>query len=150
VLPDLTFNDGMEVDLGDQKVQLIYPKASHTNGSILVLIPDKKVLFAGDILFTGFHPFMADGDIKSWVSVLNFILTLDVNKIVPGHGPISSKLDVLEMKQYIAAFDKKAKQLCAKSKDVDYIASEIKKNLPARAEGDWIVKANIQMRYLKK
>lgn len=150
VLPDLTFTDRMEVDLGDQKVQLIYPKASHTSGSVLVLIPDKKVLFAGDTLFTNFHPFMADGDIKSWVNVLNYILTLDVNKIVPGHGPISSKLDVLEMRQYITAFDKKAKRLSAKSKDVDHIASEIKKSLPARADGDWLVKANIQMRYLKK
>lgn len=150
VLPDLSFTDRMEVDLGDRKVDLIHPKASHTTGSILVLVPDKKVLFAGDILFTNFHPFMADGDIKSWVNVLNYILTLEVNKIIPGHGPISSKLDVLEMKQYITAFDKKAKRLSAKSKDVDYIASEIKKSLPARAEGDWLVKANIQMRYLKK
>ena len=44
----------------------------------------------------------------------------------------------------------KARRLCARSKDVDTIASEIEKSLPARAEGDWIVTANIRMRYLKK
>ncbi len=148
--PALTFNDRMEIDLGDQKIELIYIGPSHTDGSILVYLPEKKILFAGDILFTNYHPFVADGNIEEWLKVLDYIMTMDVEKIIPGHGPISSKKDVEDMKNYLIVFDKKAKELSAESNDVEYITSEIKKALPTRAEGDWLIKGNIQMKYLKK
>lgn len=41
-------------------------------------------------------------------------------------------------------------KLSAKSNDVKYIASEIKKMIPARPEGEFLIKGNIQMKYLKK
>jgi glyoxylase-like metal-dependent hydrolase (beta-lactamase superfamily II) len=148
--PTVTFNGTMEIDLGDRKVELLYKRASHTDGSILVYLPDTKVLFTGDILFTGYHPYMADGDIKGWIETLDDILKMNVDAIIPGHGPISGKKDIADMKEYIIAFDKKAAELCAKSADVDYIVSEIKKSLPLRAEGDGLIKANIQGKYLKK
>jgi cyclase len=148
--PTLTFNGTMVIDLGDQKIELIYKGASHTKGSILVYLADKKVLFTGDILFTNYHPYLADGDFKSWTKVLDEIQKMDTVAIIPGHGPVSTKKDVADMKKYIISFDKKAKQLCAKSKDIDYIFAEMKKALPHRYEGEGLIKANIQRRYLKK
>lgn len=148
--PVLTFNDRMGLDMGDQKIELIYTGSSHTNGSIIVYLPDKKILFAGDILFTNYHPFMAEGDIKSWSKVLDYIGKMDIAAIIPGHGPISTKKDITDMKSYLIAFDKNAKKLSAKSKDIEYVFSEIKKILPKRAEGEWLIKANLQMKYLKK
>lgn len=148
--PALTFNDRMEIDLGDQRIELIYTVHSHTDGSIMVYLPDKKILFAGDMLFTNYHPYIADGDIKSWVKVLNYIMKMDVATIIPGHGPISTKKDITDMKNYLIAFDKNAKQLSAKSKDADRIAAEIKKLLPHRAELESLINTNIQMKYSKK
>ncbi len=147
--PGLTFSNKMVIDIGNQKAELIYTGNSHTNGSIVVYLPDKKVLFAGDILFTNYHPFIAEGDLKSWYRVLDYILKMDVNTIIPGHGPISNKKDVTDMKTYLAIFDKSARKLSAKSKDAEYVFSEIKKILPKRAEADWLIKANLQMKYLK-
>jgi len=148
-LPSITFSDSMEIDLGDRKVRLIHTSASHTEGSILVYLPDSKVLFAGDILFTGYHPYMADGDLNGWAATLDEIVKMDVAAIIPGHGPISGKKDVAEMKEYLSIFDGKASELCAKSNDVAYIASELKKAVPVRAEGERLITANIQRRYLK-
>ncbi|MBI4680401.1 MAG: MBL fold metallo-hydrolase [Nitrospirae bacterium] len=148
--PALTFNDRMEIDLGDQKIEMIFIGHSHTDGSILVYLPEKKILFAGDILFTNYHPFIADGNIEEWVKALDYIMTMDVEKIIPGHGPISSKQDIEDMKNYLIAFDMKAKELAAKSNDVEYIVAEIKKSLPPRPEGDNLIPWNIQMKYLKK
>ncbi len=150
VYPVLTFNDRMEIDLGDQKVELIYPGPSHTDGSILVYLPDKKILFAGDALFTNYHPFMAEGNIESWIKALDFILKMDADIIIPGHGPVSGKKDVEEMKEYLTAFDKKAGELSSQSQDADFIAAEIRKALPQRPEGEWMIKANVRMKYLKK
>ena len=148
--PALIFNDRMGLDMGDQKIELIYTGNSHTNGSIIVYLPDKKILFAGDILFTGYHPFIAEGDIKSWGKVLDYIGKMDVAAIIPGHGPVSNKKDIVEMKSYLTTFDKNAKKLSAKSKDVEYVFTEIKKVLPQRPEGEFLIKSNIQMKYLKK
>ncbi len=147
--PILTFQGKTKIDMGNQKVELIYPGYSHTNGSILVYLPDKKILFAGDILFTNYHPFVADGNIENWTKVLDYIMSMDVAIIIPGHGPISNKKDIVDMKDYLITFDKKAKELTAKSNDVEYITSEIKKALPTRAEGDGLIPSNIQMKYLK-
>lgn len=147
--PALTFQDRIEIDLGGQKVELSYAGIAHTDDSILVHVPDKKVLFAGDILFTEYHPFIADGSIDEWVTVLDYIRTLDFNKVIPGHGPVSGRHDLLEMKDYLIAFDRKAKELAAKSNDADSIAAAIKKGLPERPEGEGLIKSNIQMKYLK-
>jgi glyoxylase-like metal-dependent hydrolase (beta-lactamase superfamily II) len=148
--PSLIFNDRMEIDLGGQKIELIYIGHSHTDGSILAYLPDKKVLFTGDILFTNYHPFIGDGNIEEWVKGLDYIMTMDVEKIIPGHGPISNKKDIEDMKNYLIAFDMKAKELAEKSNDVEYIVAEIKKSLPPRPEGDNLIPWNIQMKYLKK
>jgi cyclase len=57
--PDITFTDRLQLHLGDLAVELIHVAPSHSKGSILVYLPAEKVVFAGDVLFTGFHPYMA-------------------------------------------------------------------------------------------
>ncbi|HTY20066.1 MAG TPA: MBL fold metallo-hydrolase [Geobacteraceae bacterium] len=147
-LPSVTFSDRMTIDLGSETVELIFIASSHTDGSALVYLPLRKVLFAGDILFTDFHPFMGDGDIAGWVETLDYMLFLDADKIIPGHGPISGKRDVADMKAYIQLFDNKARELVAKSKDLDYITAELKKVLPVKSQGEWLIPYNLKIKYL--
>jgi cyclase len=149
-LPRLTYDSKMTIDLGDQIVELIHLGAGHTNGDTMVYLRDKKILFTGDVLFTNYHPFLAGGDLDSWPKVLDGILSMDVVKIIPGHGPVSTKKDVQDMKAYLAVFDAKAKELCATLKDMKAVYAELMKVIPVRESGEWIVGANLQMRYLKK
>lgn len=146
--PGITFPYRMELDTGNQIVQLLYTGPSHTDGSVMVYLPGSGILFSGDILFTDYHPFLAEGDIGGWTKVLDHILTMDVRKIIPGHGPLSEKADIIDMKQYLIAFDKKAKELASKSTDAKYITDEIVKSLPYRPEGQGLIPANIQMKYI--
>lgn len=148
--PSLTFESRMAIDMVGRKAELIYVAPSHTAGSVLVYLPEEKTLFAGDALFTDFHPFMGEGDIAGWLKTLEYIESLDVERIIPGHGPVSGKEDVAAMKDYLAAFDKKAEELAEKSDDLEYIVAEVKKAVPQKAQGDWLIKANIQMKYMKK
>lgn len=148
--PELTFGDRMRIDLGGVEVELMYPGPSHTDGSILVFLPGRKILFAGDVLFTNYHPYMADGNIDGWVKTLDFVLSLDAETIVPGHGPVSTKRDVREMKEYVVTFDRKARELAAKSGDVKAIAAALKESLPPRAQGEWMIPANVEGKYLGK
>ena len=142
--PEISFRDGLRIDLGGQIVELLHIAPSHSGGSILVYLPDRKVLFAGYALFTDFHPYMADGNLEGWLKTLDAVLALDVEAIVPGHGPVSTKKDVKEMKEYLLAFDKKARELAVGAKDAQSMAAELKKVLPARAQGEFLIPANAQ------
>lgn len=150
VLPGLAFSDRMQIDLGDVTVELLRVAPSHTEGSVVVHVPSQKLLFAGDVLFTDFHPFLADGDIPGWTTTLDALLAMDVERIVPGHGPLSTKKDLQEMQGYLARFDSTAKELAAKSQDGEAIAAELQKVLPPRAMGDWMIAFNVKSRYLGK
>lgn len=143
----LSFNNKMEIDLGDRKVELIYAGQSHTNGSILVYVPDTKTLFAGDILFTNFHPNMMDADVKSWISVLDYISAMDAVSIIPGHGPLSTKKDIHEMKQYLMTCEKIGGELYAEGKDANFIAAEILKAVPKRQFFEMFVAGNVAAKY---
>jgi glyoxylase-like metal-dependent hydrolase (beta-lactamase superfamily II) len=150
VLPTLTFSDRMQIELGGETVELIRTAPSHTEGSLVVLVPAKKLLFSGDILFTDFHPFMADGDLASWMKTLDDLMAMDLERIIPGHGPLSTKKDLAEMKAYLSQFDTLARKLAAEGKDVDAIAAELLKSLPKRAMADWMIAYNVKSKYAGK
>lgn len=149
-LPSLTFSEKMTVDLGGETVELIRVAPSHTEGSVIVYLPAKKLLFSGDILFTDFHPYLADGDIPGWTRTLDALLAMDVEWIIPGHGPLSTKKDLREMKEYLLLFDAKARELAAGSQDADAISAELKKALPKRSLAEWMIGFNVKSRYLQK
>jgi glyoxylase-like metal-dependent hydrolase (beta-lactamase superfamily II) len=147
--PEVTTPEMMRIDLGDVSVDILFMAPSHTDDSLMVFIPRDKVLFSGDVLFTDYYPYMGDGDILGWEKTLDFIKSVPVDKIIPGHGPVSSKKDVSEMKEYILAFDQKAKELCAKSNDIEAISASLKKSLPMRSQADFLIKQSIQAKYLQ-
>lgn len=149
VAPAMAFEQKLELDLGHRVVQLLHSGyESHTAGSIFVWIPDQKVVFAGDTLFTNFHPYLAEGNLKGWAKTLDELLALGAEKIIPGHGPLSGSKEVQEMKTYLAVFDQHARSLCAAYSNVDHITAEMIKRLPPRADGQFLIRANLQARYL--
>lgn len=149
--PTLTFSDRLTIDLRGETVELIRSAPSHTEGSLMVYLPAKKLLFSGDILFTNFHPFLADGDLAGWTKTLDTMLAMDVEKIIPGHGPLSAKKDLQDMKAYLALFDAKARDLAAGgSDDVEALAARMKNILPKRAQAEWMIPYNLKSRYMGK
>lgn len=150
VYPTVTFSERLTIDLGGETVELIRVAPSHTEGSVIVHLPAQKLLFSGDILFTDFHPFLADGDIPGWTKTIDALLAMDLERIIPGHGPLSTKKDLREMKEYLILFDAKARELAAGSQDVEAMTAEMKKVLPKRTLAEWMIPFNLKSRYLRK
>ncbi len=152
-LPPVTFDDRLRVDLGgDVAVELTNPGPSHTDGSITVFVPGDKVLFAGDILFTRYHPNVVEGDIPHWIAVLAELEKTPATIIVPGHGPLSTVADIRDMETYLKEFDARAQELCRdkKQEDAPAIARTIMSRLPdqGRTELPYMVESNLRRRYL--
>jgi cyclase len=99
--PDKTFEGKLTIQVGDRTVELLEVGPAHTLGDTLVHIPSDRVIFTGDILFIGGHPIMWAGPTSNWIRACDLILSLDVETIVPGHGPITGKKGVVEVKGYL-------------------------------------------------
>ncbi|HEX2928003.1 MAG TPA: MBL fold metallo-hydrolase [Ruminiclostridium sp.] len=148
--PALSFGDFMTIDLGDQVIELRHARHSHTDGDTLVYLPDKKVLFTGDVLFTNYHVFLGEGNIEEWCNELDEMMNMDVEIIIPGHGAISGKKDIEHMKNYILQFDQLATKLVTIDADIHVIADEMLRVLPQRAENVRLIKENLMTKYQQR
>ena len=100
VLPEETFSGELTMPVGDRELQLIEVGPAHTRGDTLVHVPAERVLFSGDILFSGAHPIAWAGPVSNWIAACERILAMDVEVIVPGHGPLAGPDAVRELKAY--------------------------------------------------
>jgi cyclase len=99
--PTRTFSGGDRLDVGGREVRLIQVGPAHTAGDTLVYVPDAKTLYAGDILFIGGTPIVWAGPAQRWIDACDLILDLDVSLIVPGHGPVTDKTGVHQVRDYL-------------------------------------------------
>lgn len=100
VPPDRTFEDQLTLHVGAKTVELIEVGPAHTRGDAMVHVVEDRVLFAGDILFIDGHPILWEGPVGNWIQALDRILAMDLEVIVPGHGPITDKRGVERLKEY--------------------------------------------------
>jgi cyclase len=99
-LPQQTFSGELALRVGERELRLLEVGPAHTRGDTLVHVPAERVLFTGDILFSGAHPIAWAGPVSNWIAACERILALDPEVIVPGHGPVSTTAEVRELKAY--------------------------------------------------
>ncbi|HEX4210036.1 MAG TPA: MBL fold metallo-hydrolase [Candidatus Binataceae bacterium] len=99
-MPTVTFDGVLERRVGNKTVRLIEVGPAHTRGDVLAYVPDDRVIFTGDILFINGHPIIWAGPIGNWIKACQLMLDLDVETVVPGHGPITDKAGVASVKSY--------------------------------------------------
>ena len=92
VIPSIFVDGETTLYIGNKKVIItsVNHKA-HTNSDLLIYIPSKRILFAGDIVFNGRLPSLRDGDISGWIETLQKIKKMNVDYIVGGHGRLYTK-----------------------------------------------------------
>jgi len=99
--PNRTFTGELELVVGDRPVYLIEVGPAHTDGDVIVHVPDVGVVFTGDILFHGGHPIVWAGPIANWIAACDRLLGLEgVTTVVPGHGPVTTLEAVAQLKGY--------------------------------------------------
>ncbi|MCZ4587611.1 MBL fold metallo-hydrolase [Rhodococcus opacus] len=99
--PTRTFAGELSLDVGGREVNLIQVGPAHTAGDVLVYVPDARTLYAGDILFVGGTPIVWAGPTERWIAACDLILDLELTVIVPGHGPITDKAGVQNVRDYL-------------------------------------------------
>ncbi len=96
-----TFEKELALVVGGREVRLIEVGPAHTRGDLMVYVPDAKTLFGGDILFAGCTPVIWAGPVENYIAALERVLDMDVDIVVPGHGPVCDKGAVSAAKEYL-------------------------------------------------
>jgi cyclase len=110
--PFLTYTDGVTLWSGDLRCDVRYVGTpAHTTNDSIVHIPERSVVFTGDLLFNGGTPFALQGSVTGWIEVLEAVLRpLGAQTLVPGHGPVCGPDVIDDMLAYLRFIQSTARQ----------------------------------------
>jgi glyoxylase-like metal-dependent hydrolase (beta-lactamase superfamily II) len=98
--PDETFERELTLSVGGAEVQIRDLGPAHTGSDSIVLVPAAHTVFTGDLVFAEGTPIAWAGPISNWTAACDTIAGLDVDTVVPGHGPVCGPQGVLDVKRY--------------------------------------------------
>ncbi len=110
--PFLTYTDGVTLWSGDLRCEVRYAGTpAHTTNDSIVHIPERSVVFAGDLLFNGGTPFALMGSVSGWIEVLETVLRpLGARTLVPGHGPVCGPEVIDDVLAYLRFVQRTARE----------------------------------------
>jgi glyoxylase-like metal-dependent hydrolase (beta-lactamase superfamily II) len=89
VAPELWLDGDTDFKQGGITFRLIHAGGAHSPEDLMMYVVEERLLFAGDLMFSGRIPFVGNADSRSWLRALDRMLALDPAVVVPGHGPAS-------------------------------------------------------------
>jgi cyclase len=99
-LPDRTFIGKRTEVIGGRTVELVDHGAAHTASDSVVVVPDARAAYTGDLVFAHVTLVMWHGPVAGWLAALEAILALEADVFVPGHGPVSGRAELQGLHEY--------------------------------------------------
>ena len=141
-LPRITFSDRLDVHLGGRDVEAYYFGRGHTSGDIIVYFPELKAIHTGDLFISGSRrgvPIYVDsvqgGSLLEWTRTLDRVLQLDFDIVIPGHGPLATKADLVRFNADIAAMRTRLQGMIKGGASKDQVVQTVEKDYGWRATG---------------
>jgi cyclase len=144
-LPTEVFDNRRELEIGGVRLDVIHFGA-HTLDSVVVWLPEAKVLFAGDLIFEGRYPYLGDSDVPALIAALKRLPEFGAQVIVPGHGVLCREAEVATLVDYLeTAWALTADHLAQGHSEDEAVADP---NYPRYGEGTTErLEANIRVMY---
>jgi len=122
-LPNITFSRELAVRIGGKEVRTEYFGRGHTSGDVVVYFPELKVIHTGDLFLSFPRPpdkprgagiyvdYAQGGSFLEWTATLDRILALDFDIVIPGHGPVATRQDLLRFRGDVEAMRERIQAL---------------------------------------
>lgn len=115
-LPVITFTEGIDFHWNKNTVQARHIANAHTDSDSYVYFSEANVIATGDLYFAGFYPFIdpdSRGSVSGMIAGINEILSFinDETKVIPGHGALSNKQELLEYRDMLQSVYDRIKSL---------------------------------------
>lgn len=134
-LPIVTFTDGVAFHLNGDDIHVVHVPAAHTDGDAIIHFTAANVLHMGDVFFNGRYPLVdlsSGGSFEGLVVAANAALRYanDSTRIIPGHGPLAGRADLVKYRDMLAAIRDRVAALIREGKSREEVVA-------ARPSRDW-------------
>ena len=107
-LPVTTFNDALTIHFNGQEIQLTHIANAHSDADIVIHFREANVIHTGDLVFAKGFPFIDvphGGTVNGMIAAADRLLEMidEETKIIPGHGPPSTRRDLREYRDMLVA-----------------------------------------------
>ncbi len=99
--PSQTFADRMNFQCPSDTLLAEYKGPAHCDGDLILYLLRQKIAFLGDLLFVGRFPWLGDCDLSGWIDRLDYVLSLEIETVVPGHGQLSTLREVAAFRELL-------------------------------------------------
>jgi cyclase len=129
-LPQQTFAQGHKIAMNGESVSLVHIPPAHTDSDIYIHFEKGNVLQTGDIFFNGMFPYIDDGtggSVSGMIAGATKLLAVADNntKIVPGHGPLGNKADLMKYRDMLTTARERLQKLKSSGKSMqDAVAAK--------------------------
>ena len=125
-LPVITFNDAITFHMNDNEIMAWHVEHAHTDGDAMVHFKQANVIHMGDTYFAGRYPFIdtgSGGSVDGCIRAVNQALEIadDKTVIIPGHGPISNRRELLAYRDMLAAVSGQIRTMLGKNATLDEV-----------------------------
>lgn len=132
VAPNTTLSERLTLHKGDREIRFLFFGRGHTEGDVVVHLPNDGVLITGDLITAGV-PYMGDGFVEEWIDTLEHLKSLEFEWIVPGHGlPYQDRDRIGHLQDYFRDFLAQGRTLHASGVSAEDAAARI--DMSAHAE----------------
>jgi glyoxylase-like metal-dependent hydrolase (beta-lactamase superfamily II) len=130
-LPNFVIERHAHIYIGGKNVALYHYGRAHTNGDLVVLFVQDRVLAAGDMYTKGddvpeLIDYSGGGSATEWPGTLRSALQLDFDTVVPGHGPIATKQEMEQYRQSTIRLVSRVREMNRAKKTKDEIAQMLR------------------------
>jgi glyoxylase-like metal-dependent hydrolase (beta-lactamase superfamily II) len=125
--PNVVFADEASVFLGGAEVRMLYFGRGHTDGDTIVYFPDLKTVHAGDLIIDGMPviDYSAGGSAIEFVRTIDTLLDIDFDTLIPGHGRIMSRDDVVAYRARFEEMNRRMRNLARRGVPKDEVQKRL-------------------------
>lgn len=116
--PTTVIETDHSIDLAGVQVDLLYVGPAHTEGDLVVHVPDEGVVLMGDVLFNRCAPIGWEGSTDNWISALRRVEELEPEFVVPGHGPVCDLDGLRDARRYFEDVQAHARESWSQGRSV--------------------------------
>jgi len=126
-LPEVTFADSVTFHMNGETVHVFYAKNAHTDGDVIIHFKESNIFHCGDVFVRYGFPFIdqgAGGSIDGMIKAIEGLIAManDQSKIIPGHGALSTKKDLIDYKDMLVTVRKRVADGIQQGKTLQQIA----------------------------
>lgn len=127
-LPVITFSQSVNFHLNGDDIAVFHVPNAHTDGDAIIHFRKANIVHMGDVFFNGFYPFIdfsSGGTPDGFIAAVERVLAITdaQTKIIPGHGPLAGKAELVIYRDMLVGTIGKIKALVKQGKTIEEIVA---------------------------